>query len=65
MTAPAQPAASAPVKPRRPVSREHLMFTAVLILLAILGVLLWLKDPAHRYSGESRVGWPPPARAKP
>jgi hypothetical protein len=53
------------MKPRRPVAREHVMFVAVLVLLSILVVILWLKDPAHRYNGKSRVDWPPPAQSKP
>jgi len=53
------------MKPRPPIARDQLMFTAVLVLLAILAIILWFKDPAHRYSGGSRVGWPPPAQTKP
>jgi hypothetical protein len=41
------------------------MFMVVIILLALITVIFWFKDPSHRYSGESRVGWPAPAPAKP
>jgi hypothetical protein len=41
------------------------MFATFLILLALIVVILWFKDPAHRYSGESRVGWPPASSTKP
>jgi hypothetical protein len=53
------------MKARRPLSRYQLMFAAVLILLSLLAILLWFKDPAHQYSGKSRVGWPPAAQPKP
>lgn len=60
-----RPSPLAAMKPRQPVSRDHVMFTALLIVLALIGAILWLKDSTHRYSGESRVGWPAPAPAKP
>lgn len=41
------------------------MFLAGLILLFLLGVILWFKDPAHRYHGKSRIDWPPPVQPKP
>jgi hypothetical protein len=53
------------MRTRRPMPRAQVMFMAVLILLSLLAVILWFKDPAHRYSGKSRVGWPPAAPAKP
>ncbi len=65
MNAQTQPATAASMKARRPVSPDHLMFMVLLVLLAFIAVILWFKDPAHRYSGESRVGWPPSAPAKP
>jgi hypothetical protein len=60
----AMPPPEAALKARRPLPREQLRFTAMLILLSILAVLLWFKDPEHQYSGHSRVGWPPPAQPK-
>ena len=53
------------MKTRHPVSSDQVMFVALLVVLALIAVIFWFKDPAHRYSGESRVGWPPPAPAKP
>ena len=53
------------MKTRHPVSGDQVMFVALLVVLALIAVILWFKDPAHRYSGESRVGWPSPAPAKP
>jgi hypothetical protein len=61
----AHPASEPAMSARRPLPRDQLMFTAVLILLTLFAVLLWFKDPAHRYSGKSRVDWPPVAPAKP
>lgn len=60
-----QPVSVRPMKARRPVSGDQVMFAAFLILLAFIVVILWFKDPAHRYSGESRVGWPPASSTKP
>ena len=37
----------------------------VYILLEILVILYWFKDPAHRSGGESRINWPQPSPAKP
>jgi len=54
-----------PMKASRPLSGDQRRFMVVLLLLAFLTALLWFKDPAHRYSGQSRIGWPPPAPAKP
>ncbi len=65
MISPASPAITPPMKARHSVSRDNMVFTAVLILLATLVIILWFKDPAHRYTGESRVGWPPPPHGKP
>jgi hypothetical protein len=45
--------------------RDQLLFMAVLILLAILMVILWMKDPSHQTSGESRAEWPPAETQKP
>ena len=53
------------MKAPRPMSRDQLMFMAVLVLLAVLATLLWFQDPAHRYAGKSRVDWPPPVQPKP
>ena len=53
------------MRTRRPMPRHQVMFMAVMILLCLLAVILWFKDPAHRYSGQSRVGWPPASPAKP
>jgi hypothetical protein len=50
------------MKIRRPTSRDQMLFMIVLILLSLLAIILWFKDPLHRYSGESRVGWPAPAK---
>ena len=65
MTHLAHPASEPAMSARRPMSRHQLMFMAVLILLSYLAVILWFKDPSQRYAGESRVGWPPAAPAKP
>jgi hypothetical protein len=61
----AHPRPKPAMKARHPMPRDQVMFMAVLILLSLLAIILWFKDPAHRYSGESRVGWPPAAPAKP
>jgi hypothetical protein len=53
------------MKPRPPMPRDQLVFMAVLILLTLLVILLWFADPAHQYSGQSRVGWPPASSPKP
>jgi hypothetical protein len=53
------------MKGRHPESPDQVIFTAILIGLALLVTVLWFTDPAHRYSGHSRVGWPPPAPSKP
>ncbi len=53
------------MKPRPPMPRDQVVFMVVLILLALLVILLWFMDPAHQYTGPSRVGWPPAPSAKP
>ncbi len=53
------------MKTRRPMPRDQVMFTAALILLLALAVILWFKDPSRRDSGPSRIPWPTPAPAKP
>jgi hypothetical protein len=53
------------MKARQPMSRDQLMFTVVFILLAVLTILLWFQDPVHRYTGKSRIDWPPPVQPKP
>ena len=65
MSPPTASALGNPVRPRRPVSRDQLMFAAVLGLLLILATILWFKDPSHRQPRPSRIGWPAPAPAKP
>jgi hypothetical protein len=40
------------------------VFMIALIILGALVVILWVLDPSHRPTGESRVHWPAPA-AKP
>lgn len=50
------------MKEPRQMSRDQLMFGATLVILALLAVLLWLKDPNHQIPGKSRVDWPPPTK---
>jgi hypothetical protein len=58
-------ATGAAMKARRPMPRDQLMFAATLVLLLVLAVILWFKDPRHQDSGPSRIPWPAPAPAKP
>jgi hypothetical protein len=65
MTEHVHPVTASPMKPRRSVSGDQVIFAVFLSVLAFLVIILWFKDPAHRYSGESRVGWPPVSSTKP
>ena len=49
----------AAVKNLSQTPHDQLLFMTMLILLFILLVVLWIKDPSHQVSGESRVEWPP------
>jgi hypothetical protein len=53
------------MKARRSPSSDQVMFTVVLLLLALLGIVLWFRDPSNWHSGPSRIPWPEPAPAKP
>jgi len=53
------------MKTRRRLPRNQIMAMSVFVLLAALVIILWFLDPAHRTSGESRVGWPAPSSTKP
>jgi hypothetical protein len=53
------------VKPPKSVPQNQVVALAVLHLLTLLTIILWFQDPAHRYSGNSRVSWPPASPAKP